>query len=220
MKKALIIVVAMLLLGAGVALANIAGSPHDLTTGYTGADYASCTYCHTPHRPNTAMSTAPLWNRNAPTSTYTLYAGTGGVSGTTTCGTTLSQPGNNSKTCLSCHDGTMAVGDLYNAGMYADDVITGGNLDANGNLGAGDAGYIGTDLRDDHPVGLSISGANSCAGTLDAAGMTAAGFRLYGTTNDFECGSCHDPHSWYPTTTGRFLRVSESTICSACHATK
>lgn len=68
-----------------------------------------CVYCHTPHGANQSggTATAPLWNRTARTTTYTLY-NQQTLSGTTT------QPGPNSLTCLSCHDGQTAVDSIVN----------------------------------------------------------------------------------------------------------
>jgi mono/diheme cytochrome c family protein len=73
-------------------------------------DYgAVCVYCHTPHGANlsgAAAGGAPLWNRTVNISGYTTYSGT--VQGTVT------QPGAASITCLSCHDGTIAVDSIIN----------------------------------------------------------------------------------------------------------
>lgn len=73
-------------------------------------DYGEvCVYCHTPHGANTTIN-APLWNRtNAPT-TYQIY----NLLGSQASGNTVNQPGASSLTCLSCHDGTVAIDSVIN----------------------------------------------------------------------------------------------------------
>ncbi|MDH5301247.1 MAG: hypothetical protein OEW58_07800, partial [Gammaproteobacteria bacterium] len=67
-----------------------------------------CVFCHIPHAAAANVGNPrPLWARDAIETaggavTYTLYA-----SGSTDA--TLAQPGNASKMCLSCHDGTLSV---------------------------------------------------------------------------------------------------------------
>lgn len=102
--------------------------------------------------------------------------------------------------------------------------------------------FIGTDLSNDHPVGMYYCGGNQAAvgsniGCKDQAfrgailglgdkfevGTSPAGtstnMRLYGetvSTATVECGSCHDPHSdEIPT----FMRASNtgSAVCLTCH---
>src|SRR5215203_5593089 len=73
-------------------------------------DYAEvCVYCHTPHGANSNV-TLPLWNRTIKATTYTTYA----ALGTSTLTQPVSQPGPNSLSCLSCHDGQVAVDSVIN----------------------------------------------------------------------------------------------------------
>ena len=67
-----------------------------------------CVYCHTPHGANSTLPKAPLWNRTIPGNTYTLY------NLPLTSGQVPTQPGPNSLTCLSCHDGTVAIDSVIN----------------------------------------------------------------------------------------------------------
>lgn len=96
---------------------------------------------------------------------------------------------------------------------------------------------LGTDLRDDHPVGVVFpSGAADFfqpAGVNDRAiyfdnntngRMDKSEIRLYKTGSNFqvECASCHDPHgvpSLGGTFNKTFLRVSNenSGVCLTCH---
>jgi hypothetical protein len=68
-----------------------------------------CVYCHTPHGANSAVE-APLWNRVASTATYATYD----QLGTSTLTQTVTAPGPASVTCLSCHDGTLAIDSIIN----------------------------------------------------------------------------------------------------------
>jgi len=93
-------------LGGGVF-----GTKHDFSgTGYQrpvgGVTVGSCSICHTPH---VALSTRLLWNQQP--STVTSY--TWGDTTITRGGTVLPSTAGNgpSVRCLSCHDGSVAVGD-------------------------------------------------------------------------------------------------------------
>jgi len=97
---------------------GMAGSPHDFSgdtvtvTSHSGSSYTGtvgmCTYCHTPHH---ALSTLLLWNQQLSTTTYSwdVPATTSGTQFPTFTGNTYLGP---TAKCLSCHDGTVAVGDL------------------------------------------------------------------------------------------------------------
>ena len=113
MKKILsaLTAVAMLSVATG-AMATIVGSGHDLssTTNVPHSNNTDqiCVFCHTPHNP---ARTRALWNRNNPNATYGLYtsganefklAWTGGVKNLP-----VDSP---SMMCMSCHDGTQALG--------------------------------------------------------------------------------------------------------------
>lgn len=70
-------------------------------------DYVEiCVYCHTPHGANTNIA-VPLWNRTIKATSYTLYNQANMVG-------TVTSPGANSLSCLSCHDGQTAVDSIVN----------------------------------------------------------------------------------------------------------
>jgi hypothetical protein len=145
-----------------------------LTPGSGGTDEI-CVFCHTPHGANTAID-APLWNRGERGGTsYEMYD-SGSLDTTMPIG-----PGGASKLCLSCHDGTIAVGTVTNLpgpggydtdldradriqmqGVEADGTIPGttDNLDRTGYTRR-----LGTDLRNDHPISFTYDAALS---SLDA----------------------------------------------------
>ena len=72
-----------------------------------------CVFCHTPHN---ATPESPLWNRELEPQIYTVYA-----SPTLRAGA-LPQPFGPTKLCLTCHDGTIAMGAVLNpAGRHPDE---------------------------------------------------------------------------------------------------
>ena len=72
-----------------------------------------------------------------PTQSYSSYA-------SSTMKATAVAPSPVSKQCLSCHDGTIALGQTIANGL----ITTTGSLSAAKNLG--------TDLRGDHPISFSL----------------------------------------------------------------
>jgi len=62
-----------------------------------------CIFCHTPHRARGDISA--LWNRDDSLVTYIPYE-------SSTMYAAVGQPTGASKLCLSCHDGTIALGAL------------------------------------------------------------------------------------------------------------
>ncbi len=145
---------------------NIRNTKHNLsttglynikTTGTTSTTGTAeiCVFCHTPHGANTAAY--PLWNRASSSATYVMY------SGVNIDGTIATTPQGVSLACLSCHDGTVAFDQLFNAPG------SGGN---NGGNSAGftfnnditkfdDGSYapfpnLGPNLMNDHPISIEI----------------------------------------------------------------
>ncbi len=226
-KILVVMVAAIALLGAGVALAGISATKHNLSASGPGTVKANagqqndeiCVYCHTPHFANTGFTGAPLWNKATPSATYTMY-------GTTIAGSTPdATPNGITKACLSCHDGVSALNSIVNqAGSGG--VTAGGYNVAFGATAAGTAftmpagaTNIGTNLADDHPVSITYTAGNA---SLKATSTTLTGWTGATTIANLlrngkvECSSCHDPHT---STNGLFLRVSNSgsALCLGCH---
>lgn len=191
-RVAKLIAVAALALGAVGAHAGIANTKHNLgannavnenymTTGTTEI----CVFCHTPHASNTNVK-APLWNKPvAAGSTYTTY--TTAVSATIDGSVDMSGI---SLACLSCHDGTQAMDTMINkpgSGGYnaAGSTITGGAWTGTHQDGTGKMintgefiAMLGTDLTNDHPVGIQY-----CGGGVNTGGAS---------TTAASTGSCRD----------------------------
>lgn len=237
-----------------------------------------CVYCHTPHGANRTIA-APLWNRTNQATAYQTYQ----LIGADNSGSTANDPGANSLTCLSCHDGTVAIDSIINipgSGRYSaaqetsqsdaflndnwnNAVESAGGPDATvhmslnavgclachstgaGILGAGATDFtqflIGTDLRNDHPVGIVYPTTGPGVDFIEPTGTRGSirffdtngngrpdsnEIRLYNTGqgDEVECATCHDPHGvpsagqgskFFPT----FLRKSNaaSALCLTCH---
>ena len=97
---------------AALAKMGVNGSKHDLSPTGSGTLKISdplgrvCVFCHVPHGATVSpLSDTPLWSRTLPSQTYTTYAST-----TMKLGYSLFQPSGSSRLCLSCHDGTIALG--------------------------------------------------------------------------------------------------------------
>jgi predicted CXXCH cytochrome family protein len=178
--------------------ASMVGAPHDLSGNGYGTDQI-CIFCHTPHNTKIAELDIKLWNHETTTATYQLYGG-----GTTSVGTTVGEPGKNSKTCLSCHDGSIAI-NAFGAGhsiQGAADRFMGVEYPAN---------LTGTDLRDDHPVGVALTVG---PGYKIPTGGSSGGMKLY--DNKVECSSCHGVHS---SSIPKYLKLDNtgSALCLNCH---
>ncbi len=226
MKKVLLITLVLIFVATS-AFAVISTSKHNLTaaggqtTRATSGNLSSCQFCHTPHHAVVGAGTAPLWNRSLPGGSYTLYG-----AGFTLASTTVNQPGANSLTCLSCHDGTVSIGDVA---VGTDETTFVGNVvgAGDGRLSSASSTYFGTSLTREHPVGVVyITGNSAGLNTVISGGTNPTinnkKWKIYGGgagTGRVECGSCHDPHN---TTAGEtpFLKDTRNTMCSDCHSLK
>ena len=184
-----------------------------------------CVFCHTPHAANTSVA-GPLWNRNLSTATYDTY--NSGSLDATPAGVALDQPNGISKLCLSCHDGTIAIGTVRVLnGNWATGTINMSGTNSDGTMPDGPigatSGYtrrLGTDLRNDHPISLTFNTALAQRdGELrDPASQPFIGNRSSGNSphvplekGQVQCNSCHDPHireASDPTVNIKFLRLN------------
>lgn len=196
--------VAICLLFSSAALANIANTKHNLSASGQGAVTAVnenriCIFCHTPHH---ATTVTPLWSRPLSTTIYNLY-------GSPTMASRPGQPTGASRLCLSCHDGTIAIGTL--SGAMAPIEMVGGVT----NLPPGDSN-LGFDLADDHPISISYTSAlASQRGELQDPSSLPPEIQL-DDGQVLQCTSCHDPHK---NLYGMFLVMSNqnSALCLSCH---
>jgi hypothetical protein len=168
---------------SSVAMAGIANTKHNLGAGgnfnFTTSTTEICVFCHTPHGGDSSAA-VPLWNRtlNA-TNTYTTYS----QLGTSTLDSASTSIGSVSLACLSCHDGTQAMNVVINSpgSGTSGDVNLDGTSYINTSAGAdctatdgtcggfnefnymsqvsGEMIYLGTDLRNDHPISIQYAGS-------------------------------------------------------------
>ncbi len=198
----LVAVAVTLMTGQGWAAQDVANTPHNLSSsGQFEIKSATideiCVFCHTPHN---ALPQTPLWNRDLPGSIYNEYQ-------STTMQATPGQPTGSSLLCLSCHDGTVAMGSLRNPpNNVTNDLLTTFLL--------GRRSDLGTDLTNDHPVSFAYdTGVQSADGKL--AHPSSIGLPLE-PGNLLQCSSCHDAHE---ADIIPFLRKTtlNGELCTTCH---
>jgi hypothetical protein len=245
------------------------GGPNGVTMDQYRSDYGEiCVYCHTPHGANTAYR-LPLWNRTVKPTTYQLYSSTQMTQNVTQPGlnsiaclschdgqvaidSVINMPG--SGRFLQAQE-TVQDDGFLNTWTNPSGLGPGSHMKLTecmachspgaGALGAGATDFtafvIGTDLRNDHPVGVTYPAVgpnvdfrapSATVGNVrffDANGNGRADkneIRLYDTGEGFEveCATCHDPHG-VPASgnsgpfTLSFLRVpnTSSAVCLTCH---
>ncbi len=125
-----------------------------------------CVFCHTPH--GATAGVAPLWNRKLSGQTYTPYTSSS-LDAEVLLGRVLDQPEGSSKLCLSCHDGSLAIGNVNvlsgQGGVEGSQSIAMSGTGVGGTIpeGAGETtGFtrrLGVDLRNDHPISLDYTTA-------------------------------------------------------------
>ncbi|MHC4063569.1 MAG: cytochrome c3 family protein [Planctomycetota bacterium] len=190
-----------LLAAVPAAKAGLTDTVHNLTATGPGTIKEPgvtelCVFCHTPHN---ASPQRALWNRALPGTAYTLYQ-------SSTLEATLNQPTGASRLCLSCHDGTLALGNLRVPPRTG--ATTLGPLTGQAALGA--------DLSDDHPVSFVYDAALALTrGQLADPSTLPQGIRM-DDTGQLQCTACHDPHD---NPFRKFLRIDDRAagLCTACH---
>lgn len=166
-----------------------------------------CIFCHTPHHANPST---PLWSRDTSSSEYDLYD-------STTLVAKPGQPSGSARLCLSCHDGTIALGALYGSDRNINVISMAGGFvklpaARSSNLG----GPLGRDLANDHPISFPYtSELAQLNGQLNLPASLPSGIRLE-QGNMLQCTACHNPHK---NPYGKFLVTdnSRSQLCVYCH---
>ena len=168
----------------------------------TGSRPDACAYCHAPH---SGLSIG-LWNQKLTTQTYTTYT-------SNTESNIGRQPtlGHGTNQCLSCHDGTVAVGTTV---VY-------GQVTTRGSMYTQD--IFGANMQASHPFSLvtPLKDNVDLAASLVASGKTAdptGAVRLI--NGNVECLSCHNPHVQAKDLVSQNFLVRDSSsgqMCLACH---
>ncbi|MDH5432879.1 MAG: cytochrome c3 family protein [Gammaproteobacteria bacterium] len=188
------------------AKTSVLNTLHNLSASGPGtvkavSDQRVCIFCHTPHTNNPI---APLWNREQPALTYIPYT-------SSTAKGTFGQPTGDSLLCLSCHDGTIALGKSFATGEIIQ--MVGGNT-----MPAG-IGLLSQDLSNDHPISFVYNSALAAAvpnGELNDPSVLASTPMKLDANGELQCSTCHDAHD---NTFGKFLVMSNqsSAMCTTCH---
>jgi predicted CXXCH cytochrome family protein len=178
---------------------RVKDTPHRLTgtNGISVLHDEVCRPCHTPH--NAIPNVQPIWNHQLSTATWTLFEGADAASLTSS----------DSRLCLSCHDGTVAL-DSYGG--------------ATGSVFISGRKNLGTDLTTSHPIGVDYPIGSTRFNQPDANGSirdsveTPTGQSATLDDGKVQCTSCHFAHG-SRASYGMFLRVDNtgSKLCMSCH---
>ncbi|MBD1400681.1 cytochrome c3 family protein [Pelovirga terrestris] len=186
------------------ASSSIVDTKHNLSVTGPGPVKSNadeiCIFCHTPHHASPEFPY--LWNRSLSRADYIPYS-------SSTLHAAVGQPTGASKLCLSCHDGTIALGAVLTRPefVFDDDVRF---------MPEGFRSRLGTDLSDDHPISFvydnDLAMRNSQLRHPDSLPPEV---HLDGR-GELQCTACHDPHD---NRFGKFMVMSNeySALCSACH---
>ncbi|MBI4697519.1 MAG: cytochrome C [Nitrospirae bacterium] len=219
---------------------NVANTKHNLSVSGTGAITATseaevCVFCHIPHNASPAV---PLWNQTVSTAAYNMYnseyLNRAGYTVPSSLGA-YPNTGYRSRLCLSCHDGTVAIGQVYILrGNRLTSPISMSGVTADNKMPAS-ASNLGTNLTDDHPVAIIYDTSKNI--TFPGSGNTRnmelnstlppinpkpyENVKLFSPSPGYvECESCHDPHITYQ----KFLVIwntnlatTISDLCDKCH---
>lgn len=181
---------------------SIVDTKHNLSVSGTGvikseSESEICIFCHTPHN---SAPRGPLWNRENPGLNYTLYT-------SSTAQAITGQPDGSSILCLSCHDGTIALGNVLS--RESEIQFSGVSVIPVGRTN------ISTDLSNDHAISFiyDASLANADGELRDPENISHP---VSLESAKVQCTSCHDPHK---DLFGKFLVTSNqySGLCISCH---
>ena len=191
-------------------IADVRNTKHNLSTSGTGTTVKAttetqiCVFCHTPHGAEN-IPKAPLWNRKLSSATYTPYTSS---SIEANAAELAAGPGGSSKLCLSCHDGTMALGNVNVLNGKANQTIAlsgtgaGGTMATGAGVTTGFTRNLGVNLTNDHPISFTYDAALAARdGELRVPDGTLVGTRSPGVkpklpleSGQMQCSTCHDPH--------------------------
>ncbi|MHC4064260.1 MAG: cytochrome c3 family protein [Planctomycetota bacterium] len=197
------IVTAICCLPSASAQQRVSETVHNLSATGPGmaraaAESQVCVFCHAPH--NTS-GVRPLWNRELPMTNYKIYE-------SSTLDARPGQPTGASKLCLSCHDGTIALGSVLSRQdrirMSGGDYIPAG------------LSNLGTDLSDDHPISFFYTSGLAASDLQLASPVAMPAEVKLDSSGQLQCTSCHNPHD---NSHGKFMVMSDEfgALCTACH---
>lgn len=195
--KSILLIVVLPCIGYLLNAQGINGTNHDFRN--SGMDWNipenTCTACHVSDNEGTIKFT-PLWINKGKILQYTPYL-------STSENTDSENTNNDSKLCLSCHDGTIAVDNL---GIVSHKDNT-----------------LNTIVTGEHPV--SVNYQNSIG--MNSAGLYNHYNKPSGLGNSInqdllyneklECASCHDVHNLNSSKHLLRIKNTKSELCLTCH---
>jgi len=216
-RRRILVAAALVWLAPAMAFgAPMANGKHDLSSGSTGPNKSNsqtqlCVFCHTPHNSQPAVA-RPLWNHSLTAQTLT-WSPTTTVRGTTIPTTYATAALAGSQACMSCHDGTLALGALINGSGGTVSPVSGTNVVA-GKLVAGVNFINPAAMQSNHPVGVQKPSV-ATTGLTGFKAVPTGNAVNYDANGYVQCDSCHNPHE----TGTNMLKIdnSGSQICITCH---
>jgi predicted CXXCH cytochrome family protein len=203
----------MVLAQTSAPVTDVLGA-HDMSAGGSSTLHSggggSCLFCHAPH--SGLGGATPLWSQTLSNQTYTTYT-------SPTSQNTATQPvlGSDSSLCLSCHDGTVAVGTSVPYGSIAmtgadtaqwkSDVLGGGT----GNLNGSHPFSLKLPLKDSADLVPSLVASQATADTTGSVKLVGG---------NVECTTCHNPHVQSIDKLSPNFLVRDNvngSICLSCH---
>ena len=216
MKRQHLVVAALVLATpATVVGGTIANTKHDLSATSTAAIKSAtqtdtCVFCHLVHNSQPGVG-RPLWSHTMTTQNLT-WAPTTTVRGTTLPTSITSSALAGSRACMSCHDGTVALGDLLNGqgGTVSGTNVTAGKLSGGVNVLNPGSSQL------NHPLGVGKPAA--IPGFTNFKLVPPGSAVNYDAAGNVQCDSCHNPHD---NTFPPFLKINPAggAICFTCHDT-
>lgn len=170
--------------------------PHNLAAGSSGIQASTekrvCIFCHASHntRTDADLINAPLWNHTLSSATYTVLSSNTLVNSVdkyslynagivNMLSSPPTSPDGASRLCLSCHDGTVAIGSVGSEAVAIAMDTSHNCLTADGKLTntvdpVNCKTYIGTDLTKKHVISIPINDALKAASASNCyvAGQT------------------------------------------------
>jgi hypothetical protein len=170
LRAAFLVAVMLSALSCAAAVSDVRSTRHNFSVSGSGTVKATsetqvCVFCHTPHAATPGVT--PLWNRRLSNATYTPY--TSSSLDANEIQGALDQPGGSSKLCLSCHDGTLAIGNVNvlngqgsptqqgTVSVPLSGTGTGGVMPDGAGAATGFTRNLGINLTNDHPISLTYS---------------------------------------------------------------
>jgi len=198
---------------------SVVGTVHNLSVSGPGDVRALdeteiCKFCHIPHN---STAPVPMWGQALSRAQYQVpeIRSRGGSR------VYVSQPDGSSRLCLSCHDGTVALGEV--AGEAGPIPMAGSQR-----LSPGQRGFIGTDLSGSHPISFVVPDGDAGLVDTDAdmglrplSAVQSDDHVRLDNNGKMQCTTCHDPHSdrfFQEGAVPRFwVKPTLMEVCITCH---